>query len=83
MGVERDKVKDKVIDIMCLLCEGTGDLVNGKCPLYQCHAVWDQAEAILSLPEIAVLADDQNLPGVYLYHEARSDMLKAGWKKVV
>ena len=47
-------LRDEIIGKLCLLCGGTGDLVDGKCPLFLCDAVRDTAGLTLAIIRKAV-----------------------------
>jgi len=44
-------MKDRVEQILCRICGGTEDLVDGKCPLYPCRALTDSCKQISQLYE--------------------------------
>lgn len=43
------RLREQIVTELCRFCGGTGDLVEGKCPLYQCEVMQWEADQILTL----------------------------------
>ena len=65
-------LRDEIIGKLCLLCGGTGDLVDGKCPLFLCDAVRDTAGQTLAIIRKAV-------EGLENCHWGQYSSYESGW----